>query len=374
MRIKMKEKTVSQSPATLYYQHLSVTQQLSIKKVRKRKTGSKDQASDWAKARVQRCLMTQEMLQAGEDIDRGETTMKKIREKDMLPLYLDGIVFADQSHMRAVPTGGTGQNGSMSEYQYMVAVNKENGSLDEFGVVPEEREQVKPKYDSYAQGCYAVCAPDNMPQFLPTFDYTGKQLTSAKSGKRNIEEEMKRAREAVGGGWKNFNQINPYLQRYGTQEEQENDPTMLLSNDPKLMYEVTTHVWYKEMKKKMQSVPVCDFLLHLIHHCERTYSNTLRQNTYMIWHDRLSILWEKETQAWLANLKCPITGWLEQTWADRFVRLRGEYNGKVSKYYQNSLPGDSPELMPLDCHLFNDIKEGTLCNVAFSFFLEDDDN
>jgi hypothetical protein len=53
--------------------------------------------------------------------------------------------------------------------------------------------------------------------------------------------------------------------------------------------------------------------------------------------------------------------------------MQGEYNNKVSSYYKDSLPGDSPELMPLDCHLFNDIKEGTCCNVAFSFFLEEHD-
>lgn len=40
---------------------------------------------------------------------------------------------------------------------------------------------------------------------------------------------------------------------------------------------------------------------------------------------------------------------------------------------KDSLPGDSPELMPLDSHLFADIKEGVAKNVAFSFFFDDDD-
>ena len=45
----------------------------------------------------------------------------------------------------------------------------------------------------------------------------------------------------------------------------------------------------------------------------------------------------------------------------------------VTAHYKNTLPGDSPELMPLDCHLFSDVNEGTARNVAFSFFLADDD-
>ena len=45
----------------------------------------------------------------------------------------------------------------------------------------------------------------------------------------------------------------------------------------------------------------------------------------------------------------------------------------VSVHNKNTFPGDSPELMPLDCHLFSDIKEGVAQNVALSFSLKDDD-
>lgn len=36
-------------------------------------------------------------------------------------------------------------------------------------------------------------------------------------------------------------------------------------------------------------------------------------------------------------------------------------------------PGDSPETMPLDNHLFADVNEGVSRNVAFTFDLDDDD-
>ena len=45
----------------------------------------------------------------------------------------------------------------------------------------------------------------------------------------------------------------------------------------------------------------------------------------------------------------------------------------VDKRYQNKLPGDSPEVMPLDSHLFNDIREGLARNIALSYWMDEDD-
>ena len=103
--------------------------------------------------------MTQHMFKLGDELDNGTTTMNAVRESDLLPLHLDGIVSCDQSHARAVPAGGTGQSGSMSRHQYRIAVDKDTGTLKHDGVFPDRRSQIKPKYDSYAQGCYAIAMP-----------------------------------------------------------------------------------------------------------------------------------------------------------------------------------------------------------------------
>lgn len=117
---------------------------------------------------------------------------------------------------------------------------------------------------------------------------------------------------------------------------------------------------------------VCHMVLHLIAEGESYYKDTDRKNDWMIWHDALSILWEKVTMAWLKSLKCPHPGWQERTWMDRIIHLRGEWAKKVHNRYKGKLPGDSPEQMPLDCHLFSDVKEGTGRNVALSYLLSDD--
>jgi hypothetical protein len=48
-------------------------------------------------------------------------------------------------------------------------------------------------------------------------------------------------------------------------------------------------------------------------------------------------------------------------------------NAKVAKRYKNCcLPGDSPKLMPLDCHfLFVDMQEGATKNVALTYHIKE---
>ena len=342
-------------------------------RVLRRKTGSRDVESNWAKARLQRCLMTKEMFKMGEALDKGEITWQKIRQVDLLPLYLDGIVFVDQSHVRAVPAGGTGQDASMARHQYRIAVNPKDGRLDPHGVLPERRTQIKPKYNSHSQGCYAICMPAGKPMFLETYNYTGKKMGSVKTGEAAWKVEVVRVK-GLRREWRQHNDTaNPYLSRYGSAAEQHDLEVSNTSTDPEELYSITQRGWYQKMRQALKTISIKEFLLDLIHKSNTVYKDTTRKDTYMIWHDRLSILWDKETQDWLSSLKCGIEGWPDRTWSDRFIRLRGQYNESISAYYKNSLPGDSPELMPLDCHLFSDIKEGVSRNVAFSFFLSEDD-
>ena len=113
---------------------------------------------------------------------------------------------------------------------------------------------------------------------------------------------------------------------------------------------------------------------HVIAEGNRVYSNTRREHTWLIYHDHLKIWWEKESQEYLKSLPCPIEGNPSRTWYDRQIRISGnENNSQVAKRYKNCLPGDSPELMPLDNHLFADLQEGAGKNVALSYHIKDGD-
>jgi hypothetical protein len=109
---------------------------------------------------------------------------------------------------------------------------------------------------------------------------------------------------------------------------------------------------------------------HVISKGIQIYKGTPCENTWLIYHDHLKIWWEKESQEYLKSLLCPIEGNPSRTWYDKQITHCGENNnGKVVKAYQNCLPGDSPELMPLDCHLFADVQEGAAKNVALTFHI-----
>jgi hypothetical protein len=117
-----------------------------------------------------------------------------------------------------------------------------------------------------------------------------------------------------------------------------------------------------------------DLMDHVIAEGKRVYRDTRREHTWLIYHDHLVIWWEKESQEYLKSLPCPIEGNPSRTWYDRQIKISGdENNSQVAKRYKNCLPGDSPELMPLDNHLFADLQEGAGKNVALSYHIKDGD-
>ena len=150
--------------------------------VLRRKTGSRDTTSPWAKARVARSKCTLDSFEYGKLLEEGVVPMEFLADSDIHPLYMDAIIFTDQSHMRAVPAGGNGHDGSTSRQQWRVRVEPSTGIPNKRGKIPERKQQIVVKYDSQSMGCYSICMPKNQdPKFLPTFYYTGKKCLPKKT-------------------------------------------------------------------------------------------------------------------------------------------------------------------------------------------------
>lgn len=182
------------------------------------------------------------------------------------------------------------------------------------------------------------------------FDYTKKKLVSYKVFKRMGRKEMTCRRGMKSNGWKKFNGSNPYEQRYGANWEQK----------------------FRESPAMKKVVGIHEMIDHIIKEGNRIFADTKRKDTWMIYHDHLKIFWEKETIEYMKSLKCPNEEQPDRTWFDRVIKLEGTYSDSVHPRYKAKLPGDSPELMPLDCHLFADIKEALARNIALSFWLPPD--
>ena len=86
----------------------------------------------------------------------------------------------------------------------------------------------------------------------------------------------------------------------------------------------------------------------------RLFADTPFKLTWKIYHDALPQWWEKGAQEFMT----------EQGFADWQWRSNSATNLLVAKYYMNKLMGDSPELMPLDSSLFNDLIEGVTIHVV----------
>ena len=81
-------------------------------------------------------------------------------------------------------------------------------------------------------------------------------------------------------------------------------------------------------------------------------------------HDHLVLMWEKEAINYMKEIG----------WYDRFIKISGLNNMKVSKYNQMSVVGDSPELArALDSYGFSDLEVSMKFHVAITKGLRDDD-
>jgi hypothetical protein len=125
---------------------------------------------------------------------------------------------------------------------------------------------------------------------------------------------------------------------------------------------------------------VTDLMDHIIYIGNKIWGNTNRKDTWMWHHDNLTLYWSKAAQDYLKKMPSPIEGWPDRTWADRQLRLGGRWaeemkakaNGKKKQIIQaTQLPGNGPEIMSLDCHLFAHLKEAAGRNVIATFFLDE---
>ena len=125
---------------------------------------------------------------------------------------------------------------------------------------------------------------------------------------------------------------------------------------------------------------VNDLVAHTIAEGNRLYAGTRWANSWVVYHDALSAWWDPGAQALMRKLGM----------ADRQVRARGptaapeltkveilpdgrEQIHRLVNKYRFKLMGDSPEFMPLDRHLFNDLKLACRRNVSLTRDLPDED-
>ena len=105
---------------------------------------------------------------------------------------------------------------------------------------------------------------------------------------------------------------------------------------------------------------VTELMQHAIDQGNLLFADTPYHDSWFIFHDNLSSWWEEGAQAWLE----------EQGFRDRQVRAWGETNREFYRYHE-CLVGNSPEMCPLDFHLFEDLEYAILQYIICTSSLPD---
>ena len=106
--------------------------------------------------------------------------------------------------------------------------------------------------------------------------------------------------------------------------------------------------WMEKLPKSFDLMCITTIMDHVVAEGNRLFADTPFSSNWKIYHDALPQWWEKGAREHMRKLG----------FADRQWMATGPTNNLVSSRYRNGLMGDSPELMPLDSSLFNDLIEG----------------
>jgi hypothetical protein len=242
----------------------------------------------------------------------------------------------------------------------------------------------KAKFEDECRGLFGVCmlpkyetdqqppvgATEDDPSYyqgqrMKPFNYTGCKVVGGAAWARNVKSKFLHITElatfgkpgtiwATGGdtSWEN----NPFKRRYGDS-------------------------WEVELRKTMRSAKVVwinDLVAHTVSEGNRIYKGTTWEKPWVIYHDALSAWWDPGAQALLRKLgmhKRQIRAWGPTAAAtlEHACPITGDVTILINKY-RFKLMGDSPEFMPLDRHLFNDLKLACKRNVSLTRMLPDIDS
>lgn len=127
---------------------------------------------------------------------------------------------------------------------------------------------------------------------------------------------------------------NPYESRYGENWEKIMSRTAMLS----------------------PYVPITLYIEHIILASTEVFRDTAYANTWMFYHDALSLMTAKDTKKWMRD-KGYLAKWI--------LPEQNLYTDDPAlKRYLSSIPGDSPELMSLDFSLNQDGHVAVDCNIS----------
>jgi hypothetical protein len=106
---------------------------------------------------------------------------------------------------------------------------------------------------------------------------------------------------------------------------------------------------------------VTNLIDYMVSEAKKLYAGTDMGERFMIYHDHLKVMWEKNAIAYMR----------EKDYFKYFIKISGVYNDRVSNIYKNCLVGNRPEMArALDSYGFADLMVSIRFHVALTFRLD----
>ena len=389
------------------------------------KTGSNDPSSNWSKSRLKWAIQLLIMLghyemlkELGVDVD--DPNLPEHFKKANLPkINLDKICWWDEHHVECI-IGGLGN----SKTQFRFPTN-EAGKLDPVNgkIRKPKKRKLNVKYNKQGRYCFGVASVKKngirTGKRAQMFTYTGKKVVGIPAYDALLAKEIKRVKNMEphwywcesapkdtklywhstvamlpgvsdkkqkileDGGFKtlqDLRDISPARKKELLKLDQVGKVSVgkwlealkRVEGDSVIAPELSQPVDHRkapdpylskfktpelaEAKKKQSATlnkfcDIRDLVTHIYTETEKIFKGTDHENDWYFYHDALSMMTSAPTIAWMK----------EKGYYDRW--LLPKLDLLAGTIYRFSLPGDSPELMPLDNSLNKDVDDSALRHI-----------
>ena len=391
----------------------------------KRKQGRNNPQDDWSRARY---LFTKQM-----SIRFGKLTEPFPRQpcmdiRQIGSLDIHQVVLWDETHRKCV-IGGI----SASRMMALNFARDSNGKLDMNGEYSDKKlEILNCKYEKegrFGLGCAVIQPIDSNGNNLPPegmscqiFDYSGKTIISLNDFEKFKKQEFQRIStlsdktknwihdprnpqdlyddddllrlDRVGkrtkeklllanissvGDLKRNNQPVPgisdtslqFLRDQAQLAKDEKAPTKIDHRKAANPYQSRYgDEWETVLKKSSyfsSQVVITDYIEHIMHESKKVMQGTKYQDDWYFYHDALSLMTSVKTKEWMKS-----KGYYKHWILAKNNLYAQDSNGLQKKYGDNPI-GNSPEFMPWDSHLNQDLHSAHDQHVALTRHLPEDD-
>ena len=277
------------------------------------------------------------------DDDEEELVFSQLLVPNWTKIPRLSVLWCDEKHKKVVI-------GPSNRHEWLFFVDPNNPdvfmSQKDGGVRQQPRASTRAKYMKECRGLFGVMAVEQtdgtcIGKRMKPFNYTGRKVVGPVNFEKRVNAEVRRVANLKTTGtsrspyWKDAGAGlpgGPYEARYGD-------------------------TWREEVKERLGkgSDPVCnvtDLMDHVIEQGNILFADTPYHDSWVVYHDALSAWWSEGAQQHLQRKRF------------RHRQVKGLGFTNAGTRYEDSLPGDTPEYMPLDSNLFSDLEKMVRWNVA----------